>query len=74
MDPKKRPTASMCVEELELIAIEWRIDEHESKSRARAQSFSAGSPSKPTNDPAERSHEAFQNSQMIDEERREISQ
>jgi len=35
IDPKKRPTAVMCVEELELLAIELRIDEYESKSRMR---------------------------------------
>lgn len=82
VDPKKRPTASMCVEELELIAIEWRIDEHENKSRARALSFSGGSPGKAAATTAtgtaaafaERSNEAFQNSQMIDEEQKEISQ
>jgi hypothetical protein len=29
IDPKKRPTASMCVEEIELLIIEFGIDEHE---------------------------------------------
>eukprot|EP01036_Dinobryon_divergens_P024042 gene24042-32456_t len=75
VDPKKRPTASMCVEELELIAIEWRIDEHENKSRARALSFSGGSPGKAAaTNSAERSNEAFQTSQMLHEEQKEISQ
>lgn len=66
----------MCVEELELIAIEWRIDEHENKSRARALSFSGGSPGKAAAaaNSAERSNEAFQTSQMLHEEQKEISQ
>jgi len=44
IDPKKRPTAAMCVEELELIAIELRIDEYESKTRMRDSSTTNSTP------------------------------
>lgn len=49
IDPRKRPTAVMCVEELELIALEWRIDEHDNKSRMRAMSSSASTSPRKTN-------------------------